>query len=100
MKNKPINKNILIHLYFFAFSLLLTFLYLGKDNLGIYDFNWLFYGDASSDLINWLNFKNADWTFPIGNYKNGDLGKNSIVLTGAIPLLSIISKILFKNQNI
>ena len=97
MKTKPINKNILINLYFFVFSLLLTFLYLGKDNLGIYNFNWLFYGDASSDLINWLNFKNADWTFPIGNYKNGDLGENSIVFTGSIPILSIISKILFKN---
>ena len=97
MKYKLINKKVLINLYFLIFSLLLTFLYLGKDNLSIYDFNWLFYGDASSDLINWLNFKNADWMFPIGNYKNGELGENSIVFTGAIPLLSIISKTLFKD---
>ena len=97
MKNKLIKNKVLINLFFLIFSLLLTFLYLGKDNLSIYDFNWLFYGDASSDLINWLNFKNADWMFPIGNYKNGELGENSIVFTGAIPLLSIISKTLFKD---
>ena len=97
MKNKLIKNKVLINLFFLIFSLLLTFLYLGKDNLSIYDFNWLFYGDASSDLVNWLNFKNADWTFPFGNYQTGDLGENSIVFTGAVPLFSIISKILFKN---
>ena len=99
METTFIKKKILINLYFFIFSLFLTFLYLGKNNLSIYDFNWLFYGDASSDLINWLNFKNADWAFPFGTYKSGDLGNNSVVYTGAVPLLAIIFKTLFKNVN-
>ena len=99
MQERLIKKKIIINLYFLIFSFLLTFLYLGKNNLSIYDFSWLFHGDASSDLINWLNFKNSDWTFPLGNYESGDLGKNSVVFTGAVPLLSIIFKIFFKNSN-
>ena len=99
MFNKLSKKRLLINLYFITISLLLTYLYLGKDNLSIFNFSWLFYGDASSDLINWLNFKNSNWTFPFGVYKSGDLGENAIVFTGAIPIFSIIFKIFFKDFN-
>lgn len=91
-------KNSLINLYFITISLLLTYLYLGKDNLSIFNFSWLFNGDASSDLINWLNFKNSNWTFPFGVYTLGDLGENAIVFTGAIPIFSVILKIFFKSS--
>lgn len=97
---KKINyKKVLINLYIIFFSCLLTFLYIGPENLSIYNFNWLFYGDASSDLINWLNFKNSSWNFPVGLFEIGEIGKNSIVYTGAVPIFSIIFKIFFKNFN-
>ena len=90
-------KLILINLYFFIISISLVFFYLGKENLSIYDFDWLFYGDASSDLVNWLNYKNSDWKFPIGNFEIENVGTNSIVFSGAVPVFSIISKFFFKN---
>ena len=34
-------KLILINLYFFIISISLVFFYLGKENLSIYDFDWL-----------------------------------------------------------
>ncbi len=91
------NKIILLNLYFFIISFLLVLFYLGIENLSIYNFDWLFYGDASSDISNWLNFKNSDWKFPIGNFEIENLGINSIVFTGAVPLFSIISKFFFKS---
>ena len=94
LNNKKI---ILINLYFFIISFLLMFFYLGKENLSIYDFDWLFYKDASSDLVNWLNYKNSAWKFPIGNFEIENLGVNSIVFTGAVPLFSIILKLFFKS---
>ena len=86
-------KVILINLYFFVISSLLVLFYLGKENLSIYNFDWLFYGDASSDIFNWLSYKNSSWKFPIGNFEIENLGINSIVFTGAVPLFSIISEL-------
>tara|TARA_X000000950_G_C13909818_1_gene658533 strand:- start:748 stop:2865 length:2118 start_codon:yes stop_codon:yes gene_type:complete len=90
-------KVIIINLYFFVISFLLVLFYLGIENLSIYNFDWLFYGDASSDIFNWLTYKNSNWKFPIGNFEVENQGINSIVFTGAVPLFSIISKFFFKN---
>ena len=76
------------------FSLFLTVFILGLKNISFTDNNWLSSIDMTQDLISWYYFKNDIWRFPVGMNPNYgiDVG-NSIVFTGAVPILAIVFKI-------
>ena len=85
--------------FYFLISIIFTIFILGFHNLSPTNLNWLLTGDRLGELIGWLNFKNSDWSFPLGVYDQGDLGKNSVVFNGTVPLLALIFKLLFKSLN-
>ena len=90
------SKNLLILLLSFIIGSCLTILFLDYKNLGFTSTNWLTLYDSKSDFLALKFFLNDKWRFPIGlNPNYGDL-QNSIVFSGAVPLLSFIFKI-FKN---
>ena len=70
---------------------------LGFKNLSPISLDWLISGDRIGELIGWLNFKNSNWTFPFGNYDQGEIGENSVVFNGTVPVLALIFKFFFKN---
>ena len=75
-------------------SLLLTYFILGSNNISPVSDEWMLHGDAAQDLVIWRYFFSDEWRFPIGfNPNYGDI-PNSIVFSGAVPILSFIS-----NQN-
>ena len=88
---KNFNKNnlILILFYFFT-SLVLTSLFIGLDNLSINNTKWLFSGDdRSAHQLGWHFFKNDVWRFPLGSNPNfGDEIGNSIIYSDSIPILA------------
>ncbi len=88
-----------ISLFYLLISLITTFYLLGFNNLSPNSFDWLISGDRIGELIGWLNFKNSNWTFPFGNYSQGEIGENSVVFNGTVPLFAIIFKFLFKNSD-
>ncbi len=75
-------------------SIFLTLFILGLKNISFTNNNWLSSIDMTQDLVSWYYFKNDVWRFPIGMNPNYgiDVG-NSIVFTGAVPILAIIFKI-------
>ena len=98
MKRFLLNNRVKLIINFILFFLAIfqSFIFIGLPNLNIYNFNWLFQGDTSADVVNWLKFKNSDWLFPIGLFENSELGKSSLAYTGAVPFLSIFFKLFFK----
>ena len=94
-----INKTINNKFYSLISNLFFVVYILGLDNLLPHNLDWLMSGDRLGELIGWLNFKNANWSFPLGNYSQGELGENSVVFNGTVPLLAIIFKFLFKESN-
>ena len=80
--------------FYFLISIIFTIFILGFHNLSPINLNWLLTGDRLGELIGWLNFKNSDWSFPLGVYDQGDLGKNSVVFNGTVPLLALIFTLL------
>ena len=87
-----------ISLFYLFISLTFTFYLLGFNNLSSNSLDWLLSGDRIGELIGWLNFKNSNWTFPFGNYNQGEIGENSVVFNGTVPLLALIFKLFFKNS--
>jgi hypothetical protein len=88
-----------ISLFYLLISLTFTFYLLGFNNLSSNSLDWLISGDRIGELIGWLNFKNSNWTFPFGNYSQGEIGVNSVVFNGTVPLLAILFKLFFKNSD-
>jgi hypothetical protein len=88
-----------ISLFYLLISIIFTFYILGFKNLSPNSLDWLTSGDRIGELIGWLNYKNANWTFPFGNYNQGELGENSVVYNGTVPLLAIIFKLFFKSSD-
>ena len=78
-------------------SIIFISISIGLESLNPKNFDWLLSDDRLGELIGWLSYKNSFWQFPLGNYTQGDYGNNSVVFNGTVPLLAIISKILFKN---
>jgi len=88
-----------ISLFYFLISIFFTYYILGFNNLSPNSLDWIISGDRLGELIGWLNFKNANWTFPLGNYVQGEIGENSVVFNGTVPLLALIFKFFFKETN-
>ena len=78
------------------FSIILTISFLGFSNAGFTDTEWFSSYDLKSDYLALKFFLNDVWRFPLGNNPNYGEIPNSIVFSGAVPILSFISKI-FKN---
>ena len=74
-------------------SIFLTLFILGLKNISFTNNNWLSSIDMTQDLVSWYYFKNDVWRFPIGMNPNYgiDVG-NSIVFTGAVPILALTFK--------
>jgi len=89
--------NFKINILFILISLGLTIILFGPENFKFTNINWITDKDTLIAQLAWKFFYNDNWHFPLG--KNPNYGieiGNSIVFTGAVPLLSIIFKI-FKN---
>ena len=90
------SKNFLLLLLSFIIGTCLTIFFLDYENLGFTNTNWLTLYDSKSDFLALKFFLDDKWRFPIGlNPNYGEL-KNSVVFSGAVPILSFIFKI-FKN---
>jgi len=88
--------NYLLLLASFVIGLILTIFFLGYNNIGLTNTDWFTKRDTLSDFLALKFFLQDEWKFPIGlNSNYGEL-KNSIVFSGAVPILSFIAK-LFKN---
>ena len=77
-------------------SSILTIFFLDFSNIGLTDTEWLRSYDLKSDYLALKFFLSDKWRFPLGNNPNYGEIPNSIVFSGAVPLLSFISKV-FKN---
>ena len=87
------SKNFLLLLLSFFIGSVLTVFFLDYDNISFTNTDWLTYYDSKSDFLALKFFLNDKWRFPIGlNPTYGDL-TNSIVFSGAVPILSFIFKI-------
>ena len=74
------------------FGITFTLLFLGPSNIGFENTNWFNSYDLKSDFLAFKFFLNDTWRFPLGlNPNYGELS-NSIVFSGAVPILSIIFK--------
>tara|TARA_B110000037_G_scaffold206467_1_gene252440 strand:+ start:23 stop:2119 length:2097 start_codon:yes stop_codon:yes gene_type:complete len=86
-------KNNLLLFISFVIGSILTIFFVGYNNIGFTDTKWITNYDGLSDFIALKFFLQDEWRFPIGlNSSYGEL-KNSIVFSGAVPILSIITKI-------
>ena len=85
-------KKTIIFFYLFL-SIILSILYLGINNIGLTNTNWLINYDNISDFLALKFFINDTWHFPLGLNPNYGRITNSIVFSGAVPILSFISKI-------
>ena len=77
-------------------GLILTIFFLDFSNIGFNDTEWLRSYDLKSDYLALKFFLSDKWRFPLGYNPNYGEIPNSIVFSGAVPILSFISKI-FKN---
>ena len=82
--------------FYLILSLFFTAYIIGFNNILPNSLEWLLSDDRLGELIGWLHFKNSDWEIPFGNYNQGELGYNSVVFSGTVPLLAIIFKFFFK----
>jgi hypothetical protein len=90
------SKNFFLLLLSFIIGICLTIFFLDYENLGFTNTNWFTLYDSKSDFLALKFFLNDKWRFPVGlNPNYGEL-KNSVVFSGAVPILSFIFKI-FKN---
>ena len=86
------NKIILILSSVIGFCL--TVIFMGFENLGFTNTSWISQYDTLSDFLALKFFLQDSWHFPIGlNSKYGEL-TNSIVFSGAVPILSFVSKLI------
>jgi len=91
------NKKIIFLIIFFIVSLIFTFLLLGAENFSIKGYLYSKNYDLISDQLAFKFFINDKWHFPIGKNPNyGIEAGNSIVFSGAVPILSLIIKLIAK----
>ncbi len=90
MKSKT---NLNLFIFCLIIGLFFTWNILGIDNLSPINLNWISSYDLKSDYLAFKFFINDKWRFPIGlNPHYGEI-TNSIVFSGAVPILSFIFKI-------
>ncbi len=90
-----INKSeVLIFSLSFLIGFIFTILFLGLSNIGLENTDWFTSYDLKSDLLAFKFFLNDNWRFPIGLNPNYGEIPNSIVFSGAVPIFSLISKLL------
>lgn len=89
MKSKT---NLNLFVFCLIIGLFLTWNILGTDNLNPANLNWISSHDLKSDYLAYKFFINDKWRFPIGLNPNYGEITNSIVFSGAVPILSFIFK--------
>lgn len=91
-----IKKNFTLIVTYFFFSIILSFFFIGYENINVVNTKWLFVNnDLSAHQTGWHFFKNDIWRFPIGMNPNfGDNIGNSIIYSDSIPILAFIFKLL------
>ena len=89
------NKNIILFISFFIISVLLTILLLGQNNFSFSRYLYSENYDLISDQLAFKFFINDEWHFPFGKNPNYGIGVgNSIVFSGAVPILSFLIKLI------
>ena len=89
------NKNTFLLIIFFIISLIFTFLLLGAENFSLKGYLYSGNYDLVSDQLAFKFFINDQWHFPIGKNPNYGIGVgNSIVFSGAVPILSFLIKLI------
>ncbi len=83
-------------IYYVILGIFCSYFILGNNFFSFTNTSWINSIDMVQDIVSWKYFKNDIWRFPIGMNPNYgiDIG-NSIVFTGAVPILAIFFK-LFK----
>ena len=84
----------IIILLFVVISIFFTFFYFGVDNIGLTNTSALINYDNISDFLSLKFFINDIWHFPLGLNPNYGNISSSIVFSGAVPIISLIVKIL------
>ena len=81
-------------IYYVILGIFCSYFILGNNFFSFTNISWLNSIDMAQDIVSWKYFKNDIWRFPIGMNPNYgiDIG-NSIVFTGAVPILAIFFKI-------
>ncbi|MBC8295989.1 MAG: hypothetical protein H8E55_09370 [Pelagibacterales bacterium] len=81
-------------IYYVILGIFCSYFILGNNFFSFTNTSWLNSIDMAQDIVSWKYFKNDIWRFPIGMNPNYgiDIG-NSIVFTGAVPILAIFFKI-------
>lgn len=70
----------------------------GSSTLNVMYDDWIFYGYAENDIeqhyAGWVNYRNADWAFPLGMANNLMAPEGTIIsFTDSIPLVCIFFKL-------
>ena len=89
MKSKT---NLNLFVFCLIIGLFLTWNILGSDNFNSANLNWISSYDLKSDYLAYKFFINDKWRFPLGLNPNYGEITNSIVFSGAVPILSFIFK--------
>lgn len=84
-----------IYFFFLIFSLLLTVLIIGAENLWFSKTTWLYgAGDLTNAQLSWQFYQKDVWHFPLGKNPNYGLEvANSIIFTDNVPLLAVLFKL-------
>ena len=89
-------KNKIIIQLFLIISIILTILYFGIDNFSFTTTNIFINQDNISDFLALKFFINDSWHFPLGLNPNYGNITNSIVFSGAVPIVAFIVKVFNK----
>ena len=85
---------IILNIFFFFFSLIVSIYLLGFEYLDPTNTSWLFWGDLPTLQTGWNFFRIDEWRFPI--LSNPNLGiylNNNLIYTDSIPLFALFFKI-------
>ena len=85
---------IILNIFFFFFSLIVSIYLLGFEYLDPTNTSWLFWGDLPTLQTGWNFFRIDEWRFPI--FSNPNLGiylNNNLIYSDSIPLFALFFKI-------
>ena len=89
------SETLLVQTFYLLISFSLLIYLIGFNSLNPFNLDWLLTNDQVGELIGWLEYKNSDFSFPLGNFEKSGLGQSSIIYHGTVPLLAIFFKTFF-----
>ena len=89
------SETLLIQSFYIIISFSFLIYLIGFKSLNPFNLDWLLTNDQVSELIGWLDYKNSNFSFPLGNFEKPGLGQSSIIYHGTVPLFALFFKIFF-----